>query len=49
MTVLSLPTSRSDELLLKEIAERIDKTHPFSAIQLRAVAERVQRELRSRR
>ncbi|WP_164911916.1 hypothetical protein [Mycobacteroides franklinii] len=40
MTVTSLPTCKSDELLLRDIAERIDETHPFSAIQLRAVAAR---------
>ncbi|CPR33995.1 Uncharacterised protein [Mycobacteroides abscessus] len=41
MTVISLPTYKSDELLLREIAERINKTHPFSAIQLRSVAARI--------
>lgn len=41
MTVISLPTCKSDELLLREIAGRINKTHPFSAIQLRSVAARI--------
>lgn len=41
MTVMALPTCKSDELLLREIAERINKTHPFSAIQLRSVAARI--------
>lgn len=40
MTIMSLPTSKSDELLLMDIAERINKKHPFSAIQLRSVAAR---------
>lgn len=49
MTVMSLPTCKSDALLLQTIAERIDKTHPFSAIQLRAVAARFPKRVEASR